>query len=281
MSRVRALVFHHALGFVHQSIPDAVAAIVAMGQDHNFQVATTADPRAFTTANLDRFDVVMLVHTSGNVLSEPETRVALERFVRTGGGVVAVHAAASMGPQVLDEWPWYRALIGAAFTGHTDACVYCDNALEDGPGIRYGGLWADAPDDAEIVADRVAMTTWETAVVHVEANAHWPECHVGAGLIDGATRSDEWYGFDANPRANVQVVATVDETTYRPGLGTMGSDHPILWWHDFDGGRCVYNAMGHARATWSDPAFLDSVLGGILWAAQHRMPVVGGTHREP
>ena len=96
MSRVRALVFHHALGFVHQSIPNAVAAIVAMGQDHNFQVATTAEPRAFTTANLDRFDVVILVHTSGNVLSEPEPRVALERFVQTGGGVVAVHAAASM-----------------------------------------------------------------------------------------------------------------------------------------------------------------------------------------
>ena len=78
---------------------------------------------------------------------------------------------------------------------------------------------------------------------------------------------DEWYGFHENPRPYVDVVATVDESTYDAYLGTMGADHPIVWWREYSGGRSVYNSMGHSSAKWRDPQFLSTVVGGIRLAS--------------
>ena len=78
-------------------------------------------------------------------------------------------------------------------------------------------------------------------------------------------RRDEWYEFRANPRGKVHVLATLDERTYEGG--GMGSDHPIAWCHDFDGGRALYTAGGHTNESYAEPAFLQHLLGGILWTA--------------
>jgi cytochrome c len=80
-------------------------------------------------------------------------------------------------------------------------------------------------------------------------------------------RTDEWYGFRSNPRSQVTVLLTVDEATYDPGQGTMGSDHPVAWYHQYRGGRAFYTALGHRREAYQDPLFLGHVLGGITWAA--------------
>ena len=64
------------------------------------------------------------------------------------------------------------------------------------------------------------------------------------------------------------MVATVEESTYRPFAGKMGEDHPIIWWREFGGDRSVYNSMGHTATAWSDPRFLAGVLGGIELAAR-------------
>jgi type 1 glutamine amidotransferase len=86
------------------------------------------------------------------------------------------------------------------------------------------------------------------------------------GLPDVWTRTDEWFNYQTNPRDNgVTVLATVDETTYYGG--TMGDDHPIMWYHDFDGGRAWYTGMGHTSDSYYEPLFLQSLLGGIQYAA--------------
>jgi hypothetical protein len=79
------------------------------------------------------------------------------------------------------------------------------------------------------------------------------------------TRTDEWYNFRSNPRADVKVLATLDESTLRGG--EMQGDHPISWYHEFDGGRSWYTAMGHTKETFTDPLFLMHLLGGIEYAA--------------
>src|ERR1051326_1151325 len=61
------------------------------------------------------------------------------------------------------------------------------------------------------------------------------------------SRTDEWYNFQSNPRGAVHVLATVDETTYSPGVGAMGFDHPISWCHNFDGGRAWYTFQSNPR----------------------------------
>jgi hypothetical protein len=47
----------------------------------------------------------------------------------------------------------------------------------------------------------------------------------------------------------------------------MGAFHPISWYHDYDGGRAFYTALGHIGLTFSDQTFLDHIYGGIYWAA--------------
>jgi type 1 glutamine amidotransferase len=80
------------------------------------------------------------------------------------------------------------------------------------------------------------------------------------------TRSDEWYNFAPNPRSNgVHVLLTMDETTYKGG--TMGADHPIAWYHAYDGGRAWYTALGHTSQSYSEPLFLAHLWGGIEYAA--------------
>ena len=63
------------------------------------------------------------------------------------------------------------------------------------------------------------------------------------------------------------MLASLDETTYTPGTGAMGSEHPIAWCQDYDGGRSWYTGMGHTEASFTDAKFLDHILGGIQTAA--------------
>ena len=72
--------------------------------------------------------------------------------------------------------------------------------------------------------------------------------------------------FQANPRASVSVLMTLNETSYAPGEGAM-TDHPIAWYHEFEGGRAWYTALGHRQELYQDPRFTQHLLGGIRWVA--------------
>lgn len=79
------------------------------------------------------------------------------------------------------------------------------------------------------------------------------------------TVTDEWYNFRTNPRGQVKVLLTLDETTYQGG--EMGSDHPIAWCHEYEGGRSWYTGLGHNQKLYDDTVFQQHILGGILYAA--------------
>ncbi|WP_345458255.1 ThuA domain-containing protein [Nocardioides marinquilinus] len=78
-------------------------------------------------------------------------------------------------------------------------------------------------------------------------------------------RFDELYNYRTNPRGKVHVLASYDESSYTGG--DMGAEHPISWCQDYDGGRSWYTGMGHTDESFSEPQFLDHVLGGIRTAA--------------
>ncbi|MDQ4008966.1 MAG: ThuA domain-containing protein, partial [Actinomycetota bacterium] len=103
----------------------------------------------------------------------------------------------------------------------------------------------------------------QDANVKVQDRNHPSTAHLPANW----QRSDEWYNYATNPRGNVHVLATLDESTYDPGAGTMGADHPIAWCQEFDGGRAWYTGGGHTTESYSEPAFVRHLLGGIQTAA--------------
>lgn len=74
---------------------------------------------------------------------------------------------------------------------------------------------------------------------------------------------DELYNFK-NINKDIKVLITIDENSYKGGKN--GSFHPFSWYHDFDGGRAFYTAMGHTKECWSDSLFLKHLLGGINYA---------------
>jgi type 1 glutamine amidotransferase len=96
------------------------------------------------------------------------------------------------------------------------------------------------------------------------------------GLPRTWIRVDEWYNFQANPRPVVHVLATLDESSYSPGDGAMGADHPIAWSHEFQGGRAWYTAGGHTEESYSEPLFRRHLLEGIRYAAGLTPPRIVG-----
>lgn len=103
----------------------------------------------------------------------------------------------------------------------------------------------------------------QTATMRVESPGHPSTVMLPTEWV----RFDEWYNFTANPREDVHVLITLDESTYNPGFGAMGADHPLAWCHNFEGGRSWYEGAGHTDASWSDPLFLEHILAGIQWTA--------------
>jgi type 1 glutamine amidotransferase len=94
------------------------------------------------------------------------------------------------------------------------------------------------------------------------------------GLSTGTLWTDEWYEFSKEQVKDLHYILAVDETTYNPkvdwgrkkGEG-MGKFHPLAWYHNFDGGRSFYTALGHLPTNYSSEAFLNHLYAGILWAA--------------
>ncbi len=111
----RLLVFTKTVGYRHDSIPAAVAAIRALAARHRIEIEHSEDAALFGADRLSRFKAVAFVNTTGAVLAGAEQR-AFEAFIAKGGGFLGVHSAADTGY----DWPWYGELVGAWFKNHPD-----------------------------------------------------------------------------------------------------------------------------------------------------------------
>jgi cytochrome c len=111
--RPRILVFTKTAGFRHASIPVAVRAVRELGQRNGLVVDATEDGSAFTASNLARFEAVVFLMTTGDVLNGAQ-QAAFERFIRGGGGFAGVHSAAD----TEYGWDWYGRLLGTRFRNH-------------------------------------------------------------------------------------------------------------------------------------------------------------------
>jgi uncharacterized protein len=82
--------------------------------------------------------------------------------------------------------------------------------------------------------------------------------------------TDEWYEFDEARVPSLNYILAIDENTYQVSKALQGRAptlRPLSWYHEYDGGRAFYTALGHLSAIYSDPAYLHHLYGGIYWAA--------------
>lgn len=111
---------------------------------------------------------------------------------------------------------------------------------------------------------------FQEATINVEAQDHPVMRHMSPTWV----RTEEWYSFEKSPRGpGVQVLATLDESTYTPRMKIavidrdlrMGDDHPIIWSHCVGKGRAIYSALGHQAEAYSEPTHLTFLEESIAW----------------
>ncbi|WP_168202641.1 ThuA domain-containing protein [Georgenia wutianyii] len=234
------LIVSRTLGFRHSHIPATTNAVIGLGEEHGFDVDVwdPAQPdlsmgtTPFTsTADLEKYATILFVSPVDGTNNMDPAR-----------------------PRLLDDSEL------AAFQGY----------IRGGGG--YVGIHA-ATDTMHTVPWYSQLTGGgarfrnhpqnQQATMRVENPAH-PST---AGLPAEWSRFDEWYNYTVNPRPDVHVLMTLDESTYNPGGGRMGEDHPIAWCQNFEGGRSWYTGAGHTNESWADPLWLGHVLSGIEWTA--------------
>lgn len=100
----------------------------------------------------------------------------------------------------------------------------------------------------------------QSAVIEVQPVSHPSINH----LPSRWERTDEWYNF-RNFNENVTVLMKLDSDSF-DGSQHPGN-HPIAWYHEFDGGRAFYTGLGHTKESFSEPMFLQHLWAGIAYAA--------------
>jgi type 1 glutamine amidotransferase len=114
------LIYSGTTGYRHDSIPAGVKAVTAIAKDRGLSVEASEDPNVFSADSLKRFRAIVLLSCTTdpkNPASEWLTgsrREALQQFLRGGGGILAIHAAADSHY----HWPWYGKMIGGHFARH-------------------------------------------------------------------------------------------------------------------------------------------------------------------
>ena len=111
----RVLLFSRTVGFRHDSIPAAIATFMDLQSAGDYQAEATEDPTRFNRDELARFQVVVFLLTTGDVLDD-EQQAAFADWVSAGGGYLGVHSASD----TEYDWPFYGQLVGAYFASHPD-----------------------------------------------------------------------------------------------------------------------------------------------------------------
>ena len=99
---LKVLIFSKTEAFHHASIPAGIGALEELGALHGWDVDATEDASQLNDDNLKRYDVVVWLNTSGNILDSRQ-KAAYERFQQSHKGTVAIHEAGTDTER--DGWP--------------------------------------------------------------------------------------------------------------------------------------------------------------------------------
>jgi type 1 glutamine amidotransferase len=213
-------------GYVHDNIAASVEAIRKMGVESGFAVDASDDPAVFTDANLKQYAGLVFANSNNEAFANDEQRAAFKRFIQAGGGFVGIHSASGSER----EWPYYWAVLGGKFVVHPKMQTFTVS-----------------------VADPMFA-----AVTGLPAQFEW---------------TDECYFLD-HLNGDIHPVLTTDRTKLadletvgaKADLASFPNPLPLAWYHEFDGGREFYVALGHNKEEYSKPMLYGIIRRGILWS---------------
>ncbi len=225
----KVLVFYRTEGFVHDSIGIGRDVLRRLGEATGaFTVEESDSMDAFDSANLERFDAVVFLNTTGLKFENPAHRKALLDFVAAGKGVVGIHAATDNFP----NWPEGQALMGGVFHGHPwNAGDRVAIKLDDpghtvNRGFRGSGFWIFE----EIYQLKEPYSRENLRVV---------------------------MSLDMSRPENIRA---------REAIRREDGDFGISWVKKEGPGRVFYTSLGHRRDIYLVPQILKHFLDGIQFA---------------
>jgi type 1 glutamine amidotransferase len=228
----KLLVFWRCEGFFHTSIPVVNKALKLMGEKTRaYDVVITDDYSVFTAEKLKEFDAVCLNNTTGlkfDPKETPERCKALMDFVKSGKGIVGVHAATDN----FNQWPEGREMMGGKFTGHP---------------WGGGGTWAIKIDEPE----------------HPLMRAFRGE---GFKINDEIYRTDPPLYSRNKQRVLMSLDVSDPATRNVKDFKPTDTDTGISWVKTVGKGRLFYCSLGHNNHIFWNRAILRHYLDGIQFA---------------
>ncbi|MER7729128.1 lectin [Streptomyces sp. NPDC096323] len=263
------LVFSRTAGFRHSSIGSGVTALRELGAANNFTVDATEDPRAFNPGNLARYEAVVFLSTTGDVLDNSQ-QTAFEQYIEGGGGYVGIHAAAD----TEYEWPFYEGLAGALFRSHPptqSATVKIEDRAHDatahlGSTWQRTDEWYDYRSNPRATAHVLASldeSTYSGGTMSGDHPIAWCKDYQGGrAFYTGGGHTDESYtepAFRRHLLGGVRWAAGMTDADCRPETGYT----PL-----FDGsGTTGWKQAGPGGFTLADGTLTSGGGLGMLWYA--------------
>jgi len=235
----KLLIFYRCGGFIHTSISGANYAIPEMGKKTGtFTADLSDDYGVFTDENLAKYDAILFNSTTRLKFPDPKQRAAILSFIKSGKGVVGIHAAGDC----FHSWPEGAALMGGLFAGHP---------------WTAGGTWAFRLDDPKHVLNKAfdGKGFWHQDEIY----QYKPDTFVGPEKIRILV------SLDMTKKAVSDKVTdekAQKNKTFPPGV----RDVPVSWLREYGKGRLFYTNLGHNKQTYWAPNVMQHYLDGLQYA---------------
>ena len=252
----KILVMSTSLEFGHDSIPTCFKMLQDLGKATAPERAKITGLGADTTWTVDQMGSTP---SAANYFSEvtADNLKNYEMFYSNNptGPVFTRAPEAAQKKMIFQDW-WTN---GGAWAGQHSAS---DFEKTNGGSWNW---WHDNIDGAYFVDHDNPNTngtiTWQPEYVNHP---------IVKGLPSPYSSGEEWYLMNRNVEAvtGFKVLGKVQVTNSSKGT----TPRPAVWINENPkGGRAFYTVKGHSQSTYSEAAFRDMMLRGILWAV-HRLP---------
>ena len=227
----RILVVWRADAILHKGgVPAVNHAIELMSKKTGaFEADFTRDADAFDAAVLEKYDAIVMNSTAHLILNVAQRKAYLD-YVRSGGGVVAIHAAIDM----FLTWPEGAEVIGATFGDHPW-----------GP----NGTWA------------VKLEEPEHPLLRAFGGKHFTIRDEFYVMGEPYSRKDRrvLMSVDLSDPASGAVNLVANPARAKD------KDFALAWIKSYGKGRVFYADFGHIAEPFERPEILQFYLDGIQW----------------